>query len=50
MSLAGRPGTTETDAVAAAKADSSIAKHLEAGKLVKTIFVADKIVNFVVKA
>ncbi|AUN97081.1 leucine--tRNA ligase [Bacteriovorax stolpii] len=43
------PGITQSDAIAMAKADENVSKHL-AGTIVKEIYVPGKIVNFVVKA
>lgn len=43
------PGITQADAIAMAKADENVSKHLT-GTIVKEIYVPGKIVNFVVKA
>lgn len=40
---------TEDDAVAAAEADPTVQRYVSQGKLVKTIYVAGKLVNFVVR-
>jgi leucyl-tRNA synthetase len=42
-------GTAQADVEAAAKADPKIAKNLEGMKVVKVIYVKDKILNFIVK-
>ena len=43
------PGITQADAIAMAKADENVSKHLT-GTIIKEIYVPGKIVNFVVKA
>jgi leucyl-tRNA synthetase len=42
-------GASEVDVVAKAKADSAVARHIEGKRLVKVIFVPNKLLNLVVK-
>jgi leucyl-tRNA synthetase len=42
-------GATEADVVAKAKSDSAVARHIEGKRIVKTIFVLNKLLNLVVK-
>jgi leucyl-tRNA synthetase len=43
------PSASEAELTDAAKADPNVAKYLDEGKLVKTVIVPRKLVNFVVK-
>ena len=43
-------GADEATAVAAAREDDNVASHLTEGEVVKTVFVPDRLVNFVVRA
>jgi len=46
--VAGTPGMNEDEAVALARADENVSRHLENGDVRKVIFVPDRLVNFVV--
>jgi hypothetical protein len=41
-------GTSRDDAVAAARADANVAKHLDGTPIRKVVFVQDRLVNLVV--
>jgi leucyl-tRNA synthetase len=43
------PGTTEAEIVLKAHADPGVARHLEGKRIVKVIYVPDKLLNLVVK-
>ena len=42
-------GLGETELVAKAKADSAVARHIDGKRIMKVIFVSDKLLNLVVK-
>jgi leucyl-tRNA synthetase len=42
-------GASESDVVAKAKADPAVARHIEGKRIVKIIFVPNKLLNLVVK-
>ncbi len=46
--VAGTPGMSEDEAVALARADDNVSRHLESGDVRKVIYVPDRLVNFVV--
>ncbi|MFP3947729.1 MAG: leucine--tRNA ligase [Longimicrobiales bacterium] len=47
--VAGTPGMSEDEAVALARADENVSRHLENGNVRKVIYVPDRLVNFVVQ-
>ena len=47
--LLAAPSDTEAEVITAAKNDSKVEKYLAAGKIVKTIYIPRKLVNFVVQ-